>query len=172
VTASAAGFLSRRSALRIAGAGVTVIAALWLWWQGATVATAYLLGDNERFQQLVILVISELGASGSVTLLLLGSLYALAGLLQLLCWPGLPLQRRLGPSAIVLWAVIAAAEYALHVAGLAPYAQALVAPISSAEPLLIGFRLIVAPITALGPELLLVAAVRLLRGQPAAAPQH
>jgi hypothetical protein len=172
VTDSLLSTFTRQRGLRVALAVIAAVAAVWLWWQAATVATAYLLGENERFQEFVILLIAELGASGSLTLLLLGSGYALISLLQLLCWPNLPVQRRLGAPALVLWVVITLAEVALHYAGLTPYEQALIAPISSAAPLLIGFRLIVAPITALGPELLLIAAVMLVRGRRAAAAQR
>jgi hypothetical protein len=127
----------------------TLIGAGWLWFLSSRLITEWVLG-TPAIQQLVIALIADLQASGSLTLLLLGTLYVLASLVELVAWPA----GRMRPLALIVWIPTALADsmavfngYAGHYAGLLA-GWGLPAP---AWGLWLS-GLLIGPILALGPE--------------------
>ncbi|OAN40541.1 hypothetical protein A6A03_04305 [Chloroflexus islandicus] len=82
----------------------------WWWFESNVFITEWLLGHSEGFQRFVIWMISTLQSSGYVTILVLGTVYVLASLLEIIFWPTGTLTRRWGASALIFWLAVAALE--------------------------------------------------------------
>ncbi|WP_322489629.1 hypothetical protein [Chloroflexus sp.] len=82
----------------------------WWWFQSNVFITEWLLGHSEGFQRFVIWMISTLQSSGYITILVLGTVYVLASLLEIIFWPTGTLTRRWGASALIFWLAVAALE--------------------------------------------------------------
>ncbi|WP_322510901.1 hypothetical protein [Chloroflexus sp.] len=82
----------------------------WWWFESNVVITEWLLGHSEGFQRFVIWMIATLQSSGYVTILVLGALYVLASLIELLLWPTGQLARRVGSSALIFWLAVVGLE--------------------------------------------------------------
>lgn len=82
----------------------------WWWFESNVFITEWLLGHSEGFQRFVIWMISTLQSSGYVTILVLGSGYVLASLIEMIFWPSGALTRRWGASALIFWLAVVALE--------------------------------------------------------------
>ncbi len=94
---------------RLLAPGLLIFAGWW-WFESNVLITSWLLGHSEGFQRFVIWMISSLQSSGYVTIILLGAIYVLASLIELIWWPTGGLAKRWGMAAIVLWLVVVGLE--------------------------------------------------------------
>ncbi|NJN17503.1 MAG: hypothetical protein HC822_15145 [Oscillochloris sp.] len=130
----------------------------WIWWIAATLTTSWLLGRNEWFQQIVILVIATLQTSGLFTLIALGGIYLLISALELALWPRGRRNRLLWIfwlPLVLLDCVAAYQGFGVYYAGLLGAAGLPAA--DWAEPLL---GVMLAPLLAIGPEALIILVLR------------
>lgn len=82
----------------------------WWWFESNVFITEWLLSHNEGFQRFVIWMISTLQSSGYVTIIVLGTVYVLFSLIELLLWPTGALARSLGISGLIFWLTVVTLE--------------------------------------------------------------
>ncbi|WP_298821714.1 hypothetical protein [Chloroflexus sp.] len=82
----------------------------WWWFESNVFITAWLLGHSEGFQRFVIWMISTLQSSGYVTIIVLGVVYLLSSLIELIWWPTGGMAKRWGVTAVIFWLVVVGLE--------------------------------------------------------------